>query len=491
MVFSSPIFVFLFLPLTGLFYFVAPRRARNTILLLASLVFYAWGEQLFVFVMLASIVVNWLFGLLLERFRGPSAARIAVAGAVVVNIGLLGFYKYSGFFAAQYNLAAGALGLPELHFDAPHLPLGISFFTFHALSYVIDIYRRDAQAQRNPIDFALYISFFPQLIAGPIVRYHDICDQLTGRKERFDLAVSGVERIIAGFGKKMILANPLGEVADRVFALPPEQLGASAAWLGIAAYTLQIYLDFSGYSDMAIGLARVFGFNFLENFDYPYRSRSIQEFWRRWHISLSNWFRDYLYIPLGGNRVAEGRVWLNLVIVFLICGFWHGANWTFVLWGALHGFFLVLERAGLGAVLERLPALAGRLYSMAVVVLAWVFFRANDLASAGDYLGALAGRGGSGEGVPTAAEMIDAQVLIALILGAIVSAGVFTRLTADWRLRADQSRGVIHPRIYTLRIGAEGTAVLVIRLAVLVVISVLACARMASATYNPFIYFRF
>ncbi|HUO53445.1 MAG TPA: MBOAT family O-acyltransferase, partial [Rhodoblastus sp.] len=334
MVFSSPIFVFLFLPLTGVFYFLAPRPARNAVLLAASLVFYAWGEQFFVFVMLASIAMNWLFGLLLERYRKPAAGHALMAGAVVGNIGLLGFYKYSGFFVQQFNSLTAIGGWPALQFNAPHLPLGISFFTFHALSYVIDIYRRDAKAQGNPVDFALYLAFFPQLVAGPIVRYHDICDQLTGRKERFDLAVSGAERALAGFGKKMLLANPLGEVADRIFALPPDQLGAGAAWLGIAAYSLQIYLDFSAYSDMAIGLARIFGFNFLENFNYPYVSRSIQEFWRRWHISLSNWFRDYLYIPLGGNRVAEWRVWVNLVIVFLVCGLWHGANWTFIVWGA-------------------------------------------------------------------------------------------------------------------------------------------------------------
>ncbi|WP_374546181.1 MBOAT family protein, partial [Rhodoblastus sp.] len=302
MVFSSPIFVFLFLPLTGLLYFCAPRLARNAILLAASLIFYAWGEQLFVFVMLASILLNWIFGLILEKYRGPAAARLVIAGAVAVNIGLLGFYKYSGFMVAQFNSLTAMGGWPAVNFDAPHLPLGISFFTFHALSYVIDVYRRDAQAQKNPVDFALYISFFPQLIAGPIIRYHDICDQLRGRRERFDLAVSGVERALAGFGKKMILANPLGEIADRAFGLPGDQLGTGVAWLGIAAYSLQIYLDFSGYSDMAIGLARVFGFDFLENFNYPYRARSIQEFWRRWHISLSNWFRDYLYIPLGGNR---------------------------------------------------------------------------------------------------------------------------------------------------------------------------------------------
>ena len=491
MVFSSPIFVFLFLPLTGILYFLAPRPARNAVLLTASILFYAWGEQLFVFVMLASVAMNWIFGLLLERLRGKTAARLIVAGAVAVNIGLLGFYKYSGFFVAQFNSLAAMTGGLAVNFDAPHLPLGISFFTFHALSYVIDIFRRDAKAQENPIDFALYLAFFPQLVAGPIVRYHDICDQLRGRKERFDLAVSGAERVIAGFGKKMILANPLGEIADRVFALPHDQLGVGAAWLGIVAYTLQIYLDFSGYSDMAIGMARIFGFNFLENFDYPYRSRSIQEFWRRWHISLSNWFRDYLYIPLGGNRVAEGRVWLNLVIVFLVCGFWHGANWTFVVWGALHGLFLVLERAGLGRVLARLPSPVSWLYAMAVVVFTWVFFRSNDLASAGAYLSALAGRGAAGEGVLAAGEMIDLQALIVLALGAAVSFGAFTRLTADWTLRANQSRGLVHPGIDSLRIGAEGAPILVARLALLVAIAVLACARMATGAYNPFIYFRF
>lgn len=491
MVFSSPIFVFLFLPLTGLLYFCAPRPARNAILLAASLIFYAWGEQLFVFVMLASILLNWIFGLILEKYRGPAAARLVIAGAVAVNIGLLGFYKYSGFMVAQFNSLTAMGGWPAVNFDAPHLPLGISFFTFHALSYVIDVYRRDAQAQKNPVDFALYISFFPQLIAGPIIRYHDICDQLRGRRERFDLAVSGVERALAGFGKKMILANPLGEIADRAFGLPGDQLGTGVAWLGIAAYSLQIYLDFSGYSDMAIGLARVFGFDFLENFNYPYRARSIQEFWRRWHISLSNWFRDYLYIPLGGNRVAEWRIWLNLVIVFLVCGFWHGAAWTFVLWGALHGLFLVLERAGLGAVLARLPGFIGWLYAMAVVVLAWVFFRAGDLGAACAYLAAMLGRGPAGEGALAAADLIDAQALLALVTGALVSAGVFTRVTADWRLRAAQSRGVLHPGLESLRIGAEGTTILVLRLAALVAIAVVGCAHMAASTYNPFIYFRF
>ncbi|MCI4679215.1 MBOAT family protein [Rhodoblastus acidophilus] len=491
MVFSSPIFVFLFLPLTGILYFLAPRRARNAILLLASIVFYAWGEQLFVFVVLASVAVNWLLGLLLEWFRGRTASRLLMAGAVIANIGLLGFYKYSGFFVAQFNSLTAMGGWPAVNFNAPHLPLGISFFTFHALSYVIDIYRRDAKAQKNPVDFALYLAFFPQLIAGPIVRYHDISDQLTGRKERFDLAVSGAERALAGFGKKILLANPLGEIADRVFSLPHDQLGVGVAWLGVAAYALQIYLDFSGYSDMAIGLARLFGFNFLENFDYPYRSRSIQEFWRRWHISLSNWFRDYLYIPLGGNRVVEWRVWFNLVFVFLVCGLWHGANWTFVVWGALHGLFLVIERAGFGKVLARLPSAISWFYATAVVTFAWVFFRSDDLGAAWTFLAALAGRGASGSGVVSAGEMIDLQLVVTFALGAAASLGAFTWLTADWRLRAKQSRGEIHPGIDTLRIGSEGTTILVVRLGLLVAIAVFACARMATGAYNPFIYFRF
>jgi alginate O-acetyltransferase complex protein AlgI len=490
MVFSSPIFVFLFLPLVLFGYFVAPPRLRNLILLVASIVFYAWGEQLFFVVMVASIVLNWVFGLLLERFPAKPTAKWIVAAAVVVNIGLLGFYKYSGFVVAQIDLAIAPFGLGPISFEAPHLPLGISFFTFHALSYVIDVYRRDCEAQKSPIDFALYISFFPQLIAGPIIRYHDICDQLSKRRVTFDLVVSGLERFVAGFGKKMILANPLGEVADRIFALPGDQLAASTAWLGIAAYTLQIFLDFSAYSDMAIGLARIFGFEFLENFDYPYRARSIQEFWRRWHISLSNWFRDYLYIPLGGNRVAEWRVWTNLVIIFLVCGFWHGAAWTFVIWGALHGVFLVIERAGFGAVLSRAPSSVRHGYTLLVVMIAWVFFRAADPASALGYLGAMFGAGHPAPGDDALAH-VDTLVGLCLILGSLVAAGVFTRLTADWTCRAHQARGVVAASIDTLRIGDEGRLVLAVRLVLLVAITLLALGRLAVGTYNPFIYFRF
>lgn len=455
-----------------------------------SIVFYAWGEKFFTLVMLASIAANWWFGLLLERYPAERGGRLVVAAAVAVNLGLLGFYKYSGFVVEQLNALIVPLGFAGIAFDAPPLPLGISFFTFHALSYVIDIYRREATAQRSPVDFALYISLFPQLVAGPIIRYHDIHTQLTERRTRFDQAVSGVERFVAGFGKKMLLANPLGEVADAVFALPAGELTTPVAWLGIVCYTLQIYLDFSAYSDMAIGLARIFGFDFLENFNYPYTARSMQEFWHRWHISLSNWFRDYFYIPLGGNRVAEWRVWFNLIIVFLACGLWHGANWTFVVWGALHGLFLALERAGLGRWLALLPAVLRHAYVLLAVMVAWVFFRADDIHAALAYLAAMAGLNHAAEG-PALAQYLNRGVIVCLVLGALASAAVFSRLTADWRCRAGQSRGVLSPGLDTLRIGADGRAALTVRFALLTGIAWLAAAQMASGTYNPFIYFRF
>ncbi|MBB3808980.1 MBOAT family O-acyltransferase [Pseudochelatococcus contaminans] len=455
-----------------------------------SILFYAWGEKILTLVMLASVAANWIFGLLLERYPAGHGGKFVVAGAVVVNLGLLGFFKYSGFFVEQLNDVIVPLGFSAWVFDAPPLPLGISFFTFHALSYVIDIYRREAPAQRNPVDFALYISLFPQLIAGPIIRYHDISTQLTQRRTRFDYVVSGVERFVAGFGKKMLLANPLGEVADTIFALPPDQLTTPVAWLGIICYALQIYLDFSAYSDMAIGLARLFGFDFLENFNYPYKARSVQEFWRRWHISLSNWFRDYFYIPLGGSRVVEWRVWFNLVIVFLACGLWHGASWTFVVWGALHGLFLVLERIGLGRVLARLPAFIRSAYLLLVVTVAWVFFRADDIGAAFTYLGAMAGLNTPAQG-PGVEDYLDIAVVIYLALGIMASAGLFTRLTADWRCRAGQVHGILSPGLDTLRIGADGRAMLAGRFVLLCAIAWLAAAQMAGGTYNPFIYFRF
>ena len=490
MVFSSPIFLFLFLPLVLAAYALAPRRARNTVLLAASIAFYAWGERLFFLVMVASIVANWVFGLAIEATTSPARRKAVVAVAIVADIGLLAFYKYSAFLLANLAALLAPLGIAPLAFEAPHLPLGISFFTFHALSYVVDVYRRDAVAQRDPIDFALYIAFFPQLVAGPIIRYHDIYRQLTERRFRLDLAASGIERFVAGLGKKTILANPLGEVADAVFALSPDRLSPEVAWVGVVAYALQIYLDFSAYSDMAIGLARVFGFNFLENFDYPYRARSIREFWRRWHISLSNFLRDYLYVPLGGNRVAEWRIWFNQIFVFFVCGLWHGAAWTFVVWGLLHGLFLGLERTAWGRLVDRLPAALARVYVLAVVGFAWVFFRAADMNAAFAHLAAMV-RPATGADPASLWEFVDSQVAVTFAIAVPAALGLFTRLTADWRCRAGQRRGELDPPIESVDMAAIPPRVLALRLVLLVAIALIAASRIAAGTYNPFIYFRF
>jgi len=319
MVFSSLIFLFLFLPIVLLGYMVMRTTiARNAFLLLASLFFYAWGELSFLWVMLASICLNYIFAIVISDTNEPVRRKVALAGAIIVNLGLLAFFKYAGFLETNVNHLLALGQLPLLTGQAPPLPLGISFFTFHSLSYVIDVYRRQATAQRNPINLALYISLFPQLIAGPIIRYHDVCEQLTERTITVEKFAEGVRRFVTGLGKKMLIANVVAGPADQIFGLPGSELTTGLAWLGCLCYTLQIYFDFSGYSDMAIGLGLMFGFRFLENFNFPYISQSIREFWQRWHISLSNWFRDYLYIPLGGNRCGNVRVSLNLLIVFFL-----------------------------------------------------------------------------------------------------------------------------------------------------------------------------
>src|SRR5436190_13114691 len=388
MLFTSPVFLFLFLPLVLGTYSLLGRRARNGFLLAASLLFYAWGEGIFVLVMCGSIVANYLFGRALDA-SGQRTGLLAVA--VATNLALLGCFKYANFLVDNLNAASAVLHVAPLHLEPIHLPIGISFFTFHALSYLIDVARRRVRAQRSPIDFGLYITLFPQLIAGPIIRYHDIAAQLAGRTVRRERFAAGVRRFVLGLGKKTLIADTLALPADAIFALPPASLTASLAWAGALLYTLQIYCDFSAYSDMAIGLARMLGFEFLENFDYPYVSRSITEFWRRWHISLSRWFRDYLYIALGGNRRGPRRTYVNLVTVFFLCGLWHGANWTFVVWGLYHGLFLVLERRGAAAWLAARPAWLARAYTVFVVLVGWVFFRADSMTAAAGMLRAMAG----------------------------------------------------------------------------------------------------
>jgi alginate O-acetyltransferase complex protein AlgI len=484
MVLSSPIFLFWFLPLVLAGYFLAPQRLRNGLLLAGSLFFYAWGERKWVVVLLASIGLNYLLGWSLERPFGPRRRRLILALAVVVNLGLLAAFKYADFLVANLNglRALGHLGpLPELKL---HMPLGISFFTFHALSYVIDVYRGEVRALKNPVDFALYIAFFPQSIAGPIVRYHDIAAQLVRRVVNEEGFAAGCRQLIYGLAKKMLIANTLAVPADAIFKLPPEALTCGLAWLGAACYTLQIYFDFSGYSDMAIGLARLFGFSFKANFDYPYTARSVTEFWRRWHISLSSWFRDYLYIPLGGNRGSPARTYFNLVTVFFMCGLWHGASWAFVGWGLYHGGFLVLERMGLGKHLERLPSPLRRGYLLVAVTVGWVFFRAETFAGALALLRAMVGLAdGSGvEYLPI--TYLRPDVVIALVAGVIFSAPVLPalrRLQGAVALRAAAS----------LPARALGAVLAVTSVAALAGLFLASAMFLAAGTHNPFIYYHF
>ncbi|MEI9936361.1 MAG: MBOAT family O-acyltransferase [Pseudomonadota bacterium] len=477
MVFSSTIFLFLFLPVVLALYFALRPGLRNGWLLLASLTYYAWGESTFLGLVLLSIFGNYLFGLALQRLQAALPRKLMLAFAVSANIGLLVWYKYANFLAGSLNdllLLAHSQHAPIIL--APiALPLGISFFTFHALSYVVDIYRRQAVAQRSLPLLCLYILFFPQLIAGPIVRYHEISDQLSQRKVDVTDLAAGIERFVVGLTKKMLIANTAAQTADGIFAVLPADLTAPLAWLGVGAYAIQVYFDFSGYSDMAIGLARLFGFRFPENFDYPYIARSMTEFWQRWHLSLSRFFRDYLYIPLGGNRRGRARTYVNLATVFLLCGLWHGASWNFVCWGALHGAFLIVERLGLLRILERTWSPVRHVYCLTVVLITWVFFRSPNLLVTSQFLHAMVGLGqGAGTAV-RAVNYLDDECLLALGAGVVFSTPI-----AAWLKRQLRLPSAAHVALFDLS-----------KLVTLVVMAVASAMRLSSGTYNPFIYFRF
>mgnify|MGYP002429183930 CR=1 FL=1 len=466
MLFSSLPFLFYFLPCALGLYFLAPRRLKNAALLLCSLVFYAWGEPRFVLFMAAAILQGYAAARLMERY--PARRRLLLTLSAVLSLGLLGYCKYADFLISGFNAVTG-LSVPLLRIT---LPIGISFYTFQILSYVIDVYRGDAPAQRSLIDLAAYIAMFPQLVAGPIVRYTDVAPQLQSRTHTVQDAALGARRFVLGLGKKVLLANVLYELVT-VY----QQSGQKTVlltWMYAAAYMMHVYFDFSGYSDMAIGLGRMFGFRFLENFDLPYTAKSIKEFWRRWHISLSSWFRDYLYIPLGGNRKGAARTNLNKFIVFFATGLWHGANWTFVLWGLWHGLFSTLE--GVGAIPKRLrESRLGHVYTMLVVILGFTLFRADTLADAGVMFAAMF-TGFSIDPANTLAliALLDAKAVFLLVTALLFAFGV-----PQWIWRQLQQRGL--PQ-------RAKTAAAALGYSALFGVSVL---TLAGATFNPFIYFQF
>ena len=385
MPFASTLFLNMFLPVVILCYYpmkwISANRLRNLILLIFSYLFYLFGAAEFFILLVASTAADYLLGLLIEKYR--SQARLWVVFSLFINLGLLIYFKYTNFFIAEFNRIATGHGIPNILFPAITLPIGISFFTFQKISYIIDIFRRHANAKANFVDFALYVAMFPKLISGPIVRFKDIQQQLSMRTESFERFSSGALRFCWGLAKKILIADACGQIADVVFSLSPTLLDTKTSWLGAIAYTLQIYFDFSAYSDMAIGLAALFGFTLLENFNRPYAAISITDFWRRWHISLSCWFKDYLYIPLGGSHKGRSRTYFNLVAVFLLCGLWHGANWTFVAWGLYHGVFLVLERiSGIRQLSEKRWVVARRTLTLLIVIFGWVLFRSENLTAA-------------------------------------------------------------------------------------------------------------
>lgn len=390
MLFSSVTFLFYFLPIVFMIYYIVPNKIKNYVLLLASIVFYAWGGVLYLPILIMSVFSNYLFALKIDKYKDnkEKSKRILML-SIIFNILFLGVFKYSNFIVDTINIILNlSINIPQIP-----LPIGISFYTFQAMSYVIDVYRKDGQVQKNIFNLLLYISMFPQLVAGPIVRYETVDNQITKREYSFDKFNLGLERLIKGLFKKVIISNTVGELATIIYELSPMEMSITTAWIGAIAYTLQIYFDFSGYSDMAIGLGKMLGFNYLENFNYPYVAKSVSEFWRRWHISLGSWFRDYLYIPLGGNRCSTAKIYRNLIIVWLVTGIWHGASWNFIIWGMYFGLFIILERLFLQKLLDKLPKIIQHIYLMIIVIIGWVIFSQPNLTSVIEYLKIMLGIG--------------------------------------------------------------------------------------------------
>ena len=465
MVFSSIPFLYFFLPAVLILYFAVPQKFRNTILFLCSLIFYAWGEPVYITIMLFSTIVDYTNGLLIARFEGCEWKRkFILICDIVINLGILMFFKYSDFFINNINTITNSnislLGLA--------LPIGVSFYTFQTMSYTIDVYRHDAPVQKNIISFGAYVTLFPQLIAGPIVRYNTIAEQLDSRRESFSMFFDGMARFCLGLAKKVLIANNVGALWDLISATPTSQLSVVSAWIGIIAFALQIYFDFSGYSDMAIGLGKIFGFTFEENFNYPYISKSITEFWRRWHISLGTWFREYVYIPLGGNRKGNIQTYINIFVVWFLTGFWHGASWNFAVWGLYFAVILIIEKTFLLKLLEKLPGFVSHIYSIILILLGWVIFAFDSLTDGFAYFKAMIGINSTGFLDAVAIYNISSYAVM-FIIGIIASLPLCKKLFDKY---CGRTRYVL--------------------MGILSLISLVVCTiYLVSSAYNPFLYFRF
>lgn len=468
MLFSSIVFLFSFLPAVMILYYLLPVRFRNVILLLASLVFYAWGEPVYLFLMLLSILFNYFSGLDIARnLQDKRAAKRSLVFNLIINLAVLGFFKYEGFVLDTLN------GILPVHisYHALPLPIGISFYTFQILSYIIDVYRGNVKVQTNLPNFALYVTMFPQLIAGPIVQYADVDEQLASREVSWTKFGEGSMYFIRGLAKKVLLANTSGMIFTEVSGLAKGNIAVVTAWLGAFAYMFQIYFDFSGYSDMAIGLGKMFGFEFNMNFNYPYVSKSITEFWRRWHISLSSWFRDYVYIPLGGNRVSKIKHIRNLLIVWFLTGLWHGAAWNFVAWGLYYGVILIIEKYLLSPVLDRLPDVVRHIYSIVLVVIGWVLFFSSSFGQAADYIRVMFGAGAHGFADRESMYLLTSNLILWLIL-------IFG------------STPLVHFR-YEHMLRSKKWNTTIINSVVYAALFIVCIAYLVTETYNPFLYFRF
>jgi alginate O-acetyltransferase complex protein AlgI len=468
MVFSSLIFLFMFFPAVIAIYYLAPKKLRNLVLFISSLIFYAWGEPLYIAIMLISAVTDFTCGILIDKYRDSgNRSKLFLLTSLFVNLGLLSIFKYYDFLAQTINSLLGT----SLQYHGMPLPIGISFYTFQTMSYTIDVYRGKFSAQRNIIDYGTYVSLFSQLVAGPIVLYESVAKQLKSRRESIDSFCEGVKRFIIGLGKKVLLANNIGVLWDEIQKIAPGELTIISAWLGIIAFAFQIYFDFSGYSDMAIGISKIFGFNFPENFNYPYISKSISEFWRRWHISLGNWFREYVYIPLGGNRCSSIKLYRNLFVVWFLTGLWHGASWNFVVWGVYFGIIIAAEKAILLKLLNRLPKVLTHMYSLVLILIGWVLFSFEKLPQALQYIRVMFGGMNS--------SYINNEAIYYLYNYGIILVIAILASTPMPMMVVDRVIRKVEKLYYISSTAAIST------------IMFLSVAYLVDASYNPFLYFRF